>query len=169
MQTILQRKQYPTDNHFPLVLPNIHRQEQTQNAIVDGLSNVWHRSNVAGETPISYLTYDCINKKVYNTNTKKLVTHITGVYFNTLYPSAYSSIPNEMIGYTGNKMLMPDNFKEYTTGKQRMLDIINEKKELFVVTLKEVFPKYGTSSSTTLSSLETSRLETVGPKRNKQN
>jgi hypothetical protein len=33
-------------------------------------------------------------------------------------------------------MLMPGNFKEYITDKQRILDIINEKKELFVVTLK---------------------------------
>jgi hypothetical protein len=46
-----------------------------------------------------------------------------------------------MIGYTGNKMLMPGNFKEYTTNKQRMLDIINKKKELFVVTLKGGIPE----------------------------
>jgi hypothetical protein len=58
------------------------------------------------------------------------------VDLNTLYPSAYSSIPKNMIGYTGNKMLMLGNFKEYIINKQRMLDIINEKKELFVVTLK---------------------------------
>jgi hypothetical protein len=46
-----------------------------------------------------------------------------------------------MIGYTGNKMLIPGNFKEYNTDKQRMLDIINEKKELFVVTLKGGIPE----------------------------
>jgi hypothetical protein len=46
-----------------------------------------------------------------------------------------------MIGYTGNMMLMPGNFKEYTTDKQRMLDIINKKKELFVVTLEGGIPK----------------------------
>jgi hypothetical protein len=64
MQTLTQRKQYALDNHFPLVLTNIHVVEQMKNAIVGGLSNVWHRSNIAGETFISYLTYDYMNKKV---------------------------------------------------------------------------------------------------------
>jgi hypothetical protein len=62
MQTIIQRKQYAVNNFFPLVLTNIHV-EQMQEAIVGGLSNVWYRSNIAGETYISYLTYDYINKK----------------------------------------------------------------------------------------------------------
>jgi hypothetical protein len=117
MQTIIQRKQYAVDNYFPLELTNIHVVEQMQNAIVGGLSNVWHRSNIAGETPISYLTCDYINKKVCSTNTKNLVTHITGVDFNVLYPSAYFSIPIEMICNTGNKMLIPGNFKEYIKDK----------------------------------------------------
>jgi hypothetical protein len=38
-------------------------------------------------------------------------------------------------------MLIPSNFKEYTSDKLRMLDIINEKKELFVVTLKGGIPE----------------------------
>jgi hypothetical protein len=92
MQTIIQRKQYALDNHFPLVLTNIHVVEQIQNTIIGGLRNVWHRSNIARETPISYLTYDYINQKVYSTDTKNLITHILGLDFNALYPSAYSSI-----------------------------------------------------------------------------
>jgi hypothetical protein len=112
-----------------------------QNAIVGGLSNVWHRSNIAGETHISFLTYDYINKEVYSTDTKNKVTHITVVDFNALYPSAYSSILNLTIGYTGNKMLMPGNLKEYITDKQRILDIIFAKKESFVVTLKGGIPE----------------------------
>jgi hypothetical protein len=88
-------------------------------AIVGGVINVSHPANIEGETFISYLTYDFINKKVYSTNTKNLVTHITGVDLNPLCPSAYSSIPNEMICYTGNKMLMPGNFNEYIKDKQR--------------------------------------------------
>jgi hypothetical protein len=86
MQTLTQRKQYDLDNHFPLVLTNIHVVEQMQEAIVGGLSNDWHRSNIAGETHITYLTYDYINKKVYSTITENIVTHITGVDFNALYP-----------------------------------------------------------------------------------
>jgi hypothetical protein len=46
-----------------------------------------------------------------------------------------------MIEYTGNKMLIPGNFKECITDKQRMLDIFSPKKELFVVTLKGGIPK----------------------------
>jgi hypothetical protein len=79
--------------------------------MVGGLSNVWHRSNIDNETFISYLTYDFINKKVYSTDTKNLITHILGLDFNALHPSTYSSILNLMIGYTGNKMLMPGNLK----------------------------------------------------------
>jgi hypothetical protein len=112
-----------------------------QEAIVGGLSNVWHRSNIAGETFTSYITYDYINKKVYSTNSKNIVTHIIGVDFNTLYPSVYGSILNEMIEYTGNKMLMPGNLKKYIKDKQRILDIIFAKKELFVVTLKGGIPE----------------------------
>jgi hypothetical protein len=78
---------------------------------------------------------------VYSTNTDNTVTHITAVDFNALYPSTYFSIPNEMIGYTGNKMLMPGNLKEYITDKQRILEIIFTKKELFVVILKGGIPE----------------------------
>jgi hypothetical protein len=42
-----------------------------------------------------------------------------------------------MIDYAENKMLKPGNFKEYTIDKQRMLDIINEKKELFEGKIKK--------------------------------
>jgi hypothetical protein len=59
--------------------------EQMQEAIVGGFSNVWHKSNIAGETYISFLTYDYINKNVYSTNTENIVTHITGVDFNALF------------------------------------------------------------------------------------
>jgi hypothetical protein len=141
MQILTQRKQYALDNHFPLVLTNIHVVEQKQEVFVGGLSNVLQRSNIAGETHISFLTYDYINKNVHSTNAENIDTHITGVDFNALYPSVYSSIPNEMIEYTGNKMLIPGNLKEYITDKQRMLDIISTKKELFVVTLKGSIPE----------------------------
>jgi hypothetical protein len=36
---------------------------------------------------------------------------------------------------------MPDNFKKYIKDKPRMLDIINEENELFVVTLKGGIPE----------------------------
>jgi phage tail tube protein FII len=72
------------------VLTNESVIRQLQDAIVGGLSNVWHRSNVVGETYINYLKYDKEKRKVYSIDTENVVTHITGVDFNALYPSAYS-------------------------------------------------------------------------------
>jgi hypothetical protein len=54
-----------------------------------------------------------------------------------------------MIGYTGNKMLITGNFKEYIKDIQRILDIINEKKELFVVILKGCIPEKRNDKSKT--------------------
>jgi hypothetical protein len=75
---------------------------------------------------------------VYSTNTENIVIHICGVDFNALYPSVYSPIPN---GYTGTKMLIPANFKGYITDKQRILEIIFAKKELFLITSKGDIPR----------------------------
>jgi hypothetical protein len=90
---------------------------------------------------------------VYSTNTENIVTHITGVDFNVVYLSTYSSIPNEMIEFTGNKMSMPGNFKEYITNKQRMLDIISAKKELFVEILKGGIPEERLNSFSSYASI----------------
>jgi hypothetical protein len=58
MQTIIQRKQYALDNHFPLVLTNIHVVEQMQEAIVGGFSNVLYRSIIVGDTyKLHYLRF----------------------------------------------------------------------------------------------------------------
>jgi hypothetical protein len=118
-------KQYAIENNYPLELTN-------ENV----MSNVWYRSNVVGETHINYLRYDKGKRKVYSIDTDNVVTHIAGVDFNALFPSAYSSIYNAMIGYTGKKMLMPGNFKEYRVDKEKIMSVINEKRELFVVMLK---------------------------------
>jgi hypothetical protein len=52
VQTLVQLKQYAIENNYPLVLRNENVIRQLQDAIVGGLSNVWHRSNVEGETCI---------------------------------------------------------------------------------------------------------------------
>jgi hypothetical protein len=49
VQTLVQLKQYAIDNNYPLELTNESVIRQLQDAIVGGLSNVWHRSNVAGK------------------------------------------------------------------------------------------------------------------------
>jgi hypothetical protein len=89
VQTLVQLKQYVKENNYPLVLTNESVIRQLQDAIVGGLSNVWHRSNVIGEMYINYLKYDKEKRKVYSIDTENVVTHITGVDFNALYQSAY--------------------------------------------------------------------------------
>jgi hypothetical protein len=121
VQTLVQLKQYAIDSNYPLVLTNESVIRQLQDAILGGLSNVWDLSNVAEETHINYLRYDKGKRKVYSIDGENVVTDITGVDFNALYPSAYLSIHNEMIGYTGNKMLMIGNFKEYTAKKEKII------------------------------------------------
>jgi hypothetical protein len=46
-----------------------------------------------------------------------------------------------MIGYTGNRMLMPGDFMDYTTNKEKIRRIIAEKSSLLIVTLKGGIPK----------------------------
>jgi hypothetical protein len=55
---------------------------------------------------------------VYSIDTENAVMDITEKDLNTLYPSPYLSIYNEMIGYTGSKKLMLDNFKYYKIEKE---------------------------------------------------
>jgi hypothetical protein len=86
VQTLVQLKQYVKETNYPLVLTNESVIRQLQDDIVGGLSIVWHRSNVAGETYINYLKYDKEKRKVYSIETENVVAHITGVYFNAFYP-----------------------------------------------------------------------------------
>jgi hypothetical protein len=84
-----------SNQSLELVQTNESVIRQLQDAIVAGLINVWHKSNVAGETYINYLKYDKEKWIVYSIHTENVVMHITGVDFNALYPSGYSSIYNE--------------------------------------------------------------------------
>jgi hypothetical protein len=45
-----------------------------------------------------------IKRNVYIIERENVVTNIAGVNFNPLYPSAYSSIYNEMIGIRGTRL-----------------------------------------------------------------
>jgi hypothetical protein len=49
MQTFTKHKQYAVDNDYPVVLTNIHEVEQFQEAIVNGLCNISHISNIVRE------------------------------------------------------------------------------------------------------------------------
>jgi hypothetical protein len=69
------------------------------------------------------------------------MTHVLGLDFNSLYPSAYSSNYNSNNPYTDHKMYMAGRIKETIITesqeqKQRALEIINQKDQLFIVEIK---------------------------------
>jgi hypothetical protein len=113
-----------------------------------GLSNVFHRYNVAGETFINKLYY--LDNKIISKDTPNIMTHICGVDFNSLYPSVYSSIKSNLIEYTGGVMYMPGRVLNYYSSKtnQKFLRRLIEKgrfdpvpKFIFMATVKGYIPE----------------------------
>ena len=115
--------------------------------ITGGMSNVLHRLNIKGETPINHLEYDIDNDEVKSIDSDKYkVEHIVGIDFNSLYPSVYSSVEHPFIPYTGGKMWMPGSVEQAfsTTNlmlKKRALYIIKRRDTLFVAEVKGHIPK----------------------------
>jgi hypothetical protein len=140
VQLEVQLIKYAKRQKLPLTLIDDRVINLIQKGITGGLSNVYHRYNIRNKTKINKLYFDNNNKKVFSKNTDHLMTHVTGVDFNSLYPSSYSSIYNDMIDYTGHRMLMPGDVKEYIKEKQRIFKIIEEKNELFIVSVKGEIP-----------------------------
>jgi hypothetical protein len=116
--------------------------------ITGGLSNTHHRLNIAVETEITKVK---INKRENETgdevlnleidHTNNIITHCMGVDVNSLYPSCFSSSINSNIPYTNNQMYMPGRLLlsmkcDTEDHKKFALDIINEKKDLFITEVK---------------------------------
>jgi hypothetical protein len=137
-------KQFAEINKYPIP-PNDEKViNQLQRGITGGLSNVLHRKNIAGETHINKFYYDAENKKVISKDLPSVVTHITGIDFNSLYPSVYSSTKNELIEYTDHRMMMPGKIMNYYCGeehKTEMMSIINGREELFIASIKAHIPE----------------------------
>jgi hypothetical protein len=79
--------------------------DQIRGGITGGLSNVWHRRNIAGETKINHLYYE--KNKVVSRDSENIMTHVIGTDFNSLYPSAYGSIRTPWNPYDNGVMYMP--------------------------------------------------------------
>jgi hypothetical protein len=105
------------------------------------LNFVAHRYNFADETPINRKYFDEVLNKAVSKDTANIMTHVTGVDFNSLYPSSYSSIKSNKIPYTNGRLLMPGDFKEYILDKQKMKNIIRMREELFIIKVKRGIPK----------------------------
>jgi len=150
----IQLKNYANLNNLPFTLStkNYKAYEIIRNGITGGLSNVWHRVNEYGKTKINRLTYDPITKTINDYDTPNVITHVFGLDFNSLYPSAFSSAQHKFNPYTGGKMYMPGKIvEEYDfsamteENKNKMyhkcLNIINQKANLFIASIKCHIPE----------------------------
>jgi hypothetical protein len=89
-----------------------------------------------------------MDDKVYSVDSDNIMTHIIGLDANSLYPSVFSSVYNEHNPYTDGKMYMPGRIKETVICetdelKQKALNIIKSKNELFITEIKaHIDPQY---------------------------
>ncbi len=101
----IQLKKYCILNNLPMTITDKDEYEELRNAITGGLSNVMHRKNIKNETHINKIIYK--NGKVYSKDNENVMTHVVGVDFNSLYPSASSSEPHPFNKYHDHIMYMP--------------------------------------------------------------
>jgi hypothetical protein len=142
VQLLVRLSNYAKKNKLSMTLNDKKAVKLILSGIAGGLSNVMHRLNIAGETKINKFRYDEENNSIYSEDTNNIMTHVTGVDFNSLYPSSYSSKPNEhYIWYTNHRMLMPSAVREYTTDERKMKQTIYGRKELFIVSVKGDIPR----------------------------
>ncbi|GHU18507.1 hypothetical protein FACS189472_06950 [Alphaproteobacteria bacterium] len=105
---------------------------QIRGGMTGGLSNVWHRRNIAGETKIKHLYVEeyadpLINKqllyRVVSRDSKWTMTHVIGIDFNSLYPFSMGSVRAPWNPYQNGIMYMPGNLKEYSDDPVRAREL----------------------------------------------
>jgi hypothetical protein len=144
VQLEVQLLTYAKQHNFPTTITEEKVINLVREGVTGGLSFVAHRYNFACQTPINRIYfYEVLNKAV-SKDTTNIMTHVCGVDFNSLYPSAYSSIKSNKIPYAGGRLLMLGDFKEYILDKQKMKNIIKMRQELFIVKVKGSIPKIST-------------------------
>jgi hypothetical protein len=136
----IQMMNYFIKNNLPCVPTDVRVVKLLEKCKCGGLANVLHRYNKAGETEINRFYYE--DGKVKSKDTGNIMSHVIGYDGISLYPSSRASIQNDNIEFTGGVMLMPGNHKEYITNKSKILQIIQEQKELFAVSIKAHLPKH---------------------------
>ncbi len=144
MKLRINLRKYCLLNNLPMTLASNNKDAYKiiRGGITGGLSNVQHRINLKGITHINKMTYK--DKKVSNYDTLNIMTHFIGVDFNSLYPSAFSSMKHDFIKYTDNKMYMPGRLVEHIqatpANMKSVMNIINEKDTLFIAEVKGRIP-----------------------------
>ena len=124
----IQLKKYCLLNGLPMTISNEDEYYDLRNAITGGLAITMHRYNIKGETKINHFHYDSDTAKVHSIDSDNVVTHVFGIDFNSLYPSAFSSNPHEFNPYHGGVMYMPGRLIERVTDKQTCMQIIKSGK-----------------------------------------
>ena len=137
-------KKYCQLHNLPMTITNDDVYHLLRDGITGGMSNVLHRLNIKGETPINHLRYN--GTEIESIDSTYKVTHITGIDFNSLYPSVYSSVEHPFIPYTNGKMYMPGSIEQAFKCsdiflKQKARFIINSRDTLFVADVRGYIPK----------------------------
>jgi hypothetical protein len=112
--------------------------------ITGGLSIVHHRENERRKTIIQKVFFNKEKDDVElipQPNEPFIMSHLFGVDFNSLYPTAYSSIMHPCNPYTDGIFYMPGPLKRKVNDSDEILAIIKEKKEIFVCMVKGHIPK----------------------------
>ena len=145
----IQLCKFAQKKHLPMTISSKYEDAYhiLRDGIKGGLSIAMNRVNIKGETTIKHLQYDKENKEVQSYSTKHIMTHVCGVDFNSLYPSSYSSEPNNNNPYTDHIMYMPgsitghiivdsDKKRQFAMNIIHSQDRFNKKGQLFVATVK---------------------------------
>jgi hypothetical protein len=139
----IQLRNYALKYNLPMTLSkkDEYAYQVLRRGITGGLSYVQHRKNLKGVTKINHFQIDTEDHKVYSVDTENTMTHVIGVDFNSLYPSAFSSNFSSNNPYTGGKMYMAgrilDTIMTDTNEKKNLAKkIIFGKQELFVAEVK---------------------------------
>jgi hypothetical protein len=85
-----------------------------------GLSIVHNRKNIAGVDTINRLKLTP-KGKIYLNKTKNIITHIIGVDFNSLYPTAFSSVK---LSYLDKPIPLPAAFQYTIFDKQKIMKYV---------------------------------------------
>jgi hypothetical protein len=86
-----------------------------------GLSIVHNRRNIAGEDMINRLKIDPPGRIHKWTNPAGLISHVIGVDFNSLYPTAFSSAK---LDYLDAPLRLPAYFRNTITDKNQIRKFI---------------------------------------------
>jgi hypothetical protein len=150
----IQLRNYALINNLPMTLAqkDEYAYHILRAGITGGLSFVMHRMNLKGITRINHFElrsvlrsqsgpFKIIGKALHSVDTDHLMTHVIGVDFNSLYPSAFSSNHNSNNPYTDGKMYMAGRILktiivENYPQKQECNAIINSRDQLFVAEVK---------------------------------